>query len=258
MSLGAAMDVRFEATIEEFMQYCSDLGLDHVEFKTEYLEGHPDVPTPERIGQLAEQYGMSLTFHAPFRDWNIGSFNDRSARASIEQVTATLDAAATAGAGAVVVHGGDVATRYPEWVRQTARENAIDALGECAEHAERVGVPLCLENQPPDAKRDRYTVTPTKLAETLDAVDADPSALRVTLDVGHANITDSGWQTFAEQFGDRIEVCHLHDNDGSSDAHYPLEEYESIIDTVGATYNVFEMVTLEDIEACVGRTADVN
>ena len=253
MALGAAMDVRFGATVEEFMRFCQDLGLDHVEFKTEYLEGHPEAPTPVEIGDLADQYGMSLSFHAPFRDWNIGSFNDRSSQASVDQVKATLDDAATAGAGAVVVHGGDVQRRYPDWVRQTARENAIDALRECAEYAGTVGVPLCLENQPPDPKRDRHTVTPTALAETLEAVGVGPDAFRVTLDVGHANVTDSDWQTFADRFGDRIEVCHLHTNDGGSDAHHPLRDYEPIVDAVDAPYNVFEMKSLDDIAACVGE-----
>ncbi|ERH00545.1 MAG: hypothetical protein J07HN6_02168, partial [Halonotius sp. J07HN6] len=38
-AIGAAMDIRFGASVEEFMTYVTDIGLDHVEFKREYLAG---------------------------------------------------------------------------------------------------------------------------------------------------------------------------------------------------------------------------
>jgi hypothetical protein len=34
--LGAAMDVRFGASVEEFLEYLTELGLDHLELKREY------------------------------------------------------------------------------------------------------------------------------------------------------------------------------------------------------------------------------
>ena len=255
MTLGASMDVRFDQRVSEFIRYVTDLGLDHVELTTEYLEGHPETPEPETVGKLAETHGVSLTYHAPFRDWNLGSFNDRSAQASVEQVKATLDAAATAGAGAVVVHGGSVPERYPSWVRDEAHKNAIESLRECAEHAGAVGVPLCLENQPPHPRRERYTTTPDALADTIDAIDVGPDTLRVTLDVGHAHVSESDWQTYVDRFGDRIEVCHLHANDGTGDSHDPLPEYQQYVEAVDATYNVFEMKETADIARCVGATA---
>jgi len=255
MSLGASMDVRFGATVEEFVAYLVDLGLDHVELTAEYLQGHPDAPDPETVGEIVSSYGVSVTYHAPFRDWNLGSFNDASARASAQQVTRTLDAAATAGAGAVVVHGGSVPGRYPEWVREAARQNAVESLRTCARHAERVGVPLCLENQPVHGRRERHTAGPDALAATLDAVGVGPEALRITLDVGHASVNGTDWRVYPERFGDRIEVCHLHDNDGEADTHDPLTDYEPVVDAVGAPYNVFETKTAGDVATSLGRDA---
>jgi sugar phosphate isomerase/epimerase len=194
---------------------------------------------------------VSLTYHAPFRDWNLGSFNDHSAAASVEQVKATLDAASVAGAGAVTVHGGSVPERYPNWVREEGHQTAIDSLRACAEYAATVGVPLCLENQPPHPRRRRYTTTPEALEETIDAVGIGPEALRVTLDVGHARVSGTDWQTYVDRFGDRIEVCHLHCNDGTADLHDPLPEYRRYVEEVDATYNVFEMKSVRDIERCV-------
>ncbi len=249
------MDVRFGASVEEFLAYLTDLGLDHVELKREYLEGHPDAPTPDELGELADRYDVSITYHAPFRDWNMGSFNDDVRRAGVEQVKASLDDAVTAGAGAVVVHGGSVPHRYPEWVREKAAENARRSLLECAEYAREVGVALCLENQPRSGDKRRYTTTPDDLADALAAVPVDGEHLGVTLDVGHAKVNGYDWREFVDRFGNRIRVCHLHDNDGTADQHDPLTEYREILETVPAAYFVFEMKTADDVARSVG--ADV-
>ncbi|WP_327051605.1 sugar phosphate isomerase/epimerase family protein [Halomicrococcus gelatinilyticus] len=249
--LGAAMDLRFDETVAAFADYVTDRGLDHVELKREYLHAHPDAPTPQELRELRREYDVSVTLHAPFRDWNLGSFNDASRRASVEQVKRTLDDAAAAGAGAVVVHGGSVPRRYPERVRETARRNAVRSLGECADHAARVGVPLCLENQPRSATTVRHTTTPDDLAATLDAVDAGPEWLRVTLDVGHARVNGHDWREFADRFGDRVEVVHLHDNDGEADDHDPMPAYREVVTGTDASYYVFEMKRVVDVDACV-------
>lgn len=253
--IGAAMDIRFGATVEEFMTYITDLGLDHVEFKHEYLAGHPETPGPERVRELAQTYDVTLSYHAPFRDWNPGSYDERVRRDSVERVKRTLDDAATAGATSVVVHGGSIPHRYPEWIRDRARENARRSLAECAEYAQVIGVSLCLENQPIDTEKRRYTTSPAELAAMIDTVDVPPQYLSVTLDVGHAKVNDHDWRAFVEEFGHRIRVCHLHDNDGSADQHEPFPGYESVVESVPANYFVFEMKSLADIAASVGTDA---
>ncbi len=250
-ALGAAADLRFEESVAEFCAHVSSLGLDHVELKREYLLAPPEGPSAERIGAIADEHGVSLTLHAPFRDCNLGSFNDASREAAVAQVCATLDDAATAGAGAVVVHGGSVRRHYPERVRAKARRGAIRSLRECAAHAAEVGVPLCLENQPRSATKSRHTGSPDALAAVLDEVGADPAALGVTLDVGHATVNGHDWRAFVDRFGDRIEVVHLHDNDGTADDHEPFPGYEPVVDAVDAPYNVFEMKRVADVARCL-------
>ncbi|MFC7078613.1 sugar phosphate isomerase/epimerase family protein [Haloarcula halophila] len=250
--LGAAMDIRFAASVEEFVEYVTDIGLDHVEFRREYLAGHPDTPGPERVQELAESYGVTVTYHAPFRDWNVGSYDETVRQDSVERVKQTLDDAATAGATGVVVHGGSVPRRYPEWVQEQARENARRSLAECAEYAQLVGVSLCLENQPIDEDKRRYTTTPSDLATMIDAVDVPPEYLSLTLDVGHAKVNGHDWRAFVDRFGDRIRVCHLHDNDGTTDQHRPFPEYESVAEAVPADAFVFEMKSVADVARTVG------
>jgi sugar phosphate isomerase/epimerase len=251
MSVGAAMDLRFEETIPGFMEHVTDLGLDHVELKREYLHAPPASPAPARIGDLADAYDVSLTYHAPFRDWNLGSFNDASREAAVEQVKDTLDDAAAAGAGGVVVHGGSVPRRYPERVQTKAHENATRSLQECAAYAADVGVPLCLENQPRSDSKIRHTTTPDDLAAMLDSVDMD--GLKVTLDIGHAKVNGHHWRDFLDEFGERVHVVHLHDNDGETDQHQPLSGYESVVAEIKAPYNVFEIKAIGDIHGYLSR-----
>lgn len=251
-SVGAAMDIRFGATVAEFMRYVTDLGLDHVELKREYLAGHPDTPDPEGIRELSDRHGVSVTYHAPFRDWNLGSYDEVVRQHSVERVKRTIDDAADAGAEAVVVHGGSVPKRYPEWVREQARANARLSVAECAEYAQVLGVPLCLENQPIDEDRLRYTTTPADLASVLETVDVTPKYLGVTLDVGHANVNGEDWKAFVAAFGERIRVCHLHDNDGTADQHEPLPDHEPLVEAIPANHFVFEMKSLDDIAKSVG------
>jgi sugar phosphate isomerase/epimerase len=251
--LGAAMDIRFATTVTEFLEYITALGLDHVELKREYLHGHPDTPTPERLGELAADHGVSVTYHAPFRDWNLGSVNEASRQASVEQVKATIDDAVKTGAGAVVVHGGSVPRRYPEWVRTAAGENALSSLAECAEYAQLKGVPLCLENQPPDDAKRRYTTTASDIGAVFEAVDVAPEYFGMTLDVGHAKVCGVDPGQFVERFGDRIRVCHLHDNDGTADQHEPLTDHGAIVEAVPADYFVFETKSVPDVARSVGE-----
>ena len=250
-SLGAAMDVRFGTDVEAFLDTITGMGLDHIELKREYLEGHPDTPSPSEMGDLADEYGVSITYHAPFRDWNMGSFNDAAREDAVGRVKRTLDDAAAAGAGAVVVHGGAVPERYPRWVRETAVANAERSLAECAEYAQFVGVPLCLENQPIDDQKRRHTTTPADLEAAVDRVDVLPESLGITLDVGHAKVNGYHWRDFVDRFGDRITVCHLHDNGGTGDQHEPLPDYQRIVETVPADYFVFEMKSVADIARCM-------
>jgi sugar phosphate isomerase/epimerase len=164
---GAALDLRFPESISEFVSFLADLGLDHVELRQGYLDVHPDAPTPRELRELAESTDVTYTFHAPFRDANLGNINDALRRATARSVRRTLDTALAAGAGAVVVHGGSVPRRYPDRVRAHARQQAVRSLRECAGYADDIGMHLCVEfgtpRRPTGSRRSsrRSTSTPS-------------------------------------------------------------------------------------------------
>jgi sugar phosphate isomerase/epimerase len=248
---GAALDLRFPESIGEFVEFLTSLGLRHVELRQGYLDVHPEAPTPRELREIAESTDVTYTFHAPFRDANLGNLNEPLRRATTARVKRTLDAAHAAGAGAVVVHGGSVPRRYPDRVRAHARQQAVRSLRACARHADDIGTHLCVENQRWKRARVRHTETPERLAAFLDEIDVDSEYLGVTVDVGHAKVTGVDPGEFVERFGDRVRVCHLHDNDGTEDTHDVLPAYESVAERVGAEYNVLEMKSLDDVRRCV-------
>ncbi|MFW6436610.1 MAG: sugar phosphate isomerase/epimerase family protein [Halococcoides sp.] len=243
--VGASTDLRFEDGVRAFCERVAALGLEHVEFKRGFL-GSRETPPAAEIGAIAAENGLTVSMHVPFRDCNVGAFDPRTRAAAVEVIEATITDAAAADARAVVVHGGSVPARYPDRIQRQAREGAIDALGGLADHAARVGVPLALENQPRTAGERRFTTTPADLAAHLEAAD-----LEVTLDVGHATVNGQDWRRYAERFGERIRAVHMHDNDGTRDAHEPFADLASVIERVPADYAVFEVKSIDDLEASV-------
>jgi sugar phosphate isomerase/epimerase len=238
MHFGASLDLRMEESPEEFVRYLDSLGLSHVELRQGYLDTRPDPPSARQLRDLMASYGVTYTLHAPYTDCNPGNLHESLREATVDSIVETLDTAAAIGAGAVVVHGGAVKRAYPDAVKAYAREQAVRTIHEAANHAADLGVPLCVENQRSKRAKRYNTSTPTRLAAFLDDVAADPDALGVTLDVGHAKATGIDPASFVEALGDRIVVAHFHDNDGTGDDHDPLPTYESVAASIGAPYNV--------------------
>lgn len=251
---GASMDVRFPESVEPFAAFLSGLGLDHVELRAGYLDVRG--PRPDLLRSIAETHDLSYTIHAPHVDAAPGNLNETLREATVASVRETLDLAEAIDAGGVVVHGGTARKRYPEHVRDRVRSRAVRSIRECAHHAEDVGVPLCLENQRETDDKHRHTATPARMAAFLDDVGVDAPALKVTLDVGHAKATGVDYERFVERFGDRIHVAHLHDNDGTCDAHDPLPAFRSVASTIEAPYGVLEMKSWRDVRRCVEAEAN--
>lgn len=251
MRFGAALDVRFEQTVPQFVDRLAGLGLDHVELRQGYLDTHPAAPLPRELRRLGDERDVTYTAHAPFRGVNLASVHEPLRRAAVGVVTDALDRALAAGAGGVTVHAGSVPARYPDRVHERAREQAVRSVRACAQHADSIGVHCCVENQRQKASQVRFTETPERLAGFLDAVDVDTPYLGVTVDVGHAKVTGVAPEAFADRFGDRVRIAHLHDNDGDHDSHEPLPDFRAVAERLGAPYNVLEMKSITDIERCV-------
>lgn len=251
MRVGAALDLRYDQTVEAFVDVLAGLGLDHVELRQGYLDVHPAEPRLRDLRDLAAARDVTFTLHAPFRGANLANHNEQLRRAAVEAVKDSLDRAHAIDAGGVVVHAGSIPRRYPDRVVDLAREQAVRSVRECARHADDLGVHCCVENQRRKASAVRFTDTPERLAAFLEDVGVDSEYLAVTLDVGHAKVTGAPPEAYVDAVGDGIRICHLHDNDGVHDSHEVIPDFRSVAERVGAPYNVLEMKSIADIERCV-------
>ena len=256
MRFGAAMDLRYDQTVAEFVDFLADLGLDHVELRQGYLDVHPADPRLRDLRDLLAERDVSVTLHAPFRGANLANHHEPLRRAAVEAVKDSLDRAQVLGAGGVVVHAGSIPRRYPDRVKTFARRQAVRSVRECARHADDIGVHCCVENQRRKESAVRFTATPAQLGDFLAEVDVESEYLAVTVDVGHAKVTGADPEAFLEAVGDRIRIVHLHDNDGEHDSHDVIPDFRAVADRLGAPYNVLEMKSLADIEACVAGTGE--
>jgi sugar phosphate isomerase/epimerase len=250
--VGASMDIRYEDGLEHFAAFVAALGLEHVELRAGYLDVTTSRSIVDDLRRIAADYELTYTVHGPHLDANPGNVNEALREGIVSATQKAIDLAAEIDAGAVVIHGGSARTRYPESVREHGREQAIQTLQATVDYAADRDVVLALENQRDKPGQHRFTATPDRLASLLDAVDADPETLKLTLDVGHAKATGVDYMAFVDRFGDRIHVTHLHDNDGSSDDHDPLPAFREVAATIGAPYNVLEMKSYDDIRQCLG------
>jgi sugar phosphate isomerase/epimerase len=129
----------------------------------------------------------------------------------------SLEVAAELGSQKVVLHPGHIGG-MGVYVKETALAHANNSLAAIIDHAQTLGLCVCLENMFPKCQA---FVEPTDFVEILQRF----PDLMLTLDTGHANIANPGGQRileFIEKFGPRIGHLHVSDNFGERDDHISL------------------------------------
>ena len=163
------------------------------------------------IRTLLKQHGMAIdSVHAPFPEGDRLFWLDDADRAeSVRLCQLAMDAAVELESQIVVIHliqpygipEGDVRNRMIEQGRRS-----VEAL---ADYAGRSGVKLAMEN---GQKHEYDDVLTTFLNEFTDP------HVGFCYDSGHEHVKSGGFEML-EQFGHRLLTVHLHDNDGTKDAH---------------------------------------
>ncbi len=157
-----------------------------------------------------------LTLHAPFNELTPAAIDPLALQLAERRWTQAVELAARYEIRTVVVHAGFVPLVYhPEWF--VAR--SIEFWRAFLPRVPR-GMTLCLENvMEPSADM---------LLEIVRA--ADSEALRLCLDIGHANtiVSKEPVQRWLEKCAPYLAHVHLHNNDGKMDLHQAL--YEGVLD----------------------------
>ena len=151
------------------------------------------------------------SLHAPYYELTPCAIDSLIGRVSLHRYRQAVQTCMRLGIRRMVVHSGYAPQMYfPQWFVPKSIELWKDFVRELPQDFE-----MLLENV--------LDVRPEHIRDVCDGVD-DPR-LRICLDVGHANAySEVPVEDWIAMLGGRIAHVHLHNNDGSRDAHAPLNE----------------------------------
>lgn len=188
----------------------TNTGIESIEFSiSENLE-HLDTKIFEYRNKLDALQITDLTIHGPFLDLNPVSWDSGIREISARRFAQSYDAALQLGAKKIIFH-----TCYISMVHMVQGWPQMMANFWNRFLETRTEIPVLLENV--------YDPSPEPIREIKDLVDAPNFSL--CLDIGHVNCYSKiPIQEWLDCFGDTIGHVHVHDNDGSRDAHLALGE----------------------------------
>lgn len=180
-------------------------------WEAEYLDQVPEAELRRVAGLLGES-GCKITFHGPFWDLCPGSTDSRIrevARFRLEQTMAVVPFFQPSN---VVCHSG-FDPRHHNGQMNAYLERSLDMWEPLVAEAERLGTRILVENVwEPDPTFHRH------LFERLPS-----PAFGFCLDVGHQNaFARAPLMEWVDTLSDQMMEIHVHDNDGSDDAHWPV------------------------------------
>lgn len=204
--------------IKDEIRRFAEMGFDYLELGLDAPTGHYTVireMKKEILGEL-ERHSMGLVCHLPTFVCT-ADMTESIRKASLEEMLNSVAVSSEIGASKAVLHPA-MTTWLGFLAMDRVRDYADEALEKIMEQAEKSNICLCLENMFP---RYGYFFDPVDFLEVLERF----PLIRLTLDVGHANIEDKTGKRLAEfvkVLGKYISHVHISDNKGKEDEHLPL------------------------------------
>ena len=215
--LFGAMNNPTKPILEE-IRTIAQLGFDYLELTMDPPQAHHS--QVKNIGMqikdaLAE-FRMGMVCHMPTFVYT-ADLTESIRQSSLTEMLLSLDVAATLNPAKIVLHPSYIGGLSAFEIQKT-KQIAMQSLTAIVDHADQLGLCLCIENMFP-----RYNgfVEPKDFIEIFQQF----PQLRFTLDVGHANIGDQGEnrvQGFIKLFSERLFHLHVSDNFGKEDNHLPV------------------------------------
>lgn len=154
-----------------------------------------------------------VSLHGPFLDLYPASADPAVVAVASRRHERALDAAVALGASVYVAHLSSIPLIRNQRYRDRFVEATADFWKPFAEWAGERGVTIVLENL--------WEVGP-ELQQDVIQLTGHPS-LKASFDNGHALVfSDRPARAWIETLGSDLRHCHLHDNDGAHDRHWPL------------------------------------
>ncbi len=171
---------------------------------------------PEDILKLLD-YGPELSVHAPFMDLSPGAVDEKVRAVTTARFENAIEMAAALGAKTIVFHSG-----YEKWKYSLRTDIWLEKSAltwePLIEKARKEGMRIAVENI--------FEDSPENLAALFERFADSGKDFGLCFDTGHFNLfskslTLEDWLGPLQKY---IIELHLHDNDGSRDAHRPIGE----------------------------------
>jgi len=214
--------VAFPKPPEDYLDFAVEHGFKHMEidlFAPQQWLSRFHAARVCSLRRRIEGLGLTVSFHAPY-PLNLADFLPEVRSAAVRYTERLLQVASDLGAEWVTVHPGyGVGIPTLEWIRSKAMDGLRRSLDRLLPIAERLQVPLAVENLTPVSPESEIVFlldSPEELSRLLREYPSP--ALKVCIDVGHAEVS-KGFSAFWSVAKDRCVALHIHDNDSHTDLH---------------------------------------
>lgn len=173
----------------------------------------------------AEKYHLdNYQAHAPFPSTANGLNSPEYNAFLIEMLKKTIIGCASIDCHNLVIHAFHCDRHYKMPDEEFWQKN-VESYAALAETAKREGVTVCVENLMSSNGTGNRLAGPfnrpdqaVRIVDTLNEI-AGSRVFAFCLDIGHANMARNDPYEFITALGDRLQVLHVHDNDGTTDNH---------------------------------------
>ena len=215
--LYGAMNFPVRPVLKE-LDSISELKFDYLELTMDPPQAHYKMIRKEKknLIRALDRHKMKIMCHLP-TFVSTADLTPSLREASLNEVLNSLDVAAELECLKVVLHPSYM-LGLSVFVREKAREYALDSLDAIMIKANQLGLIICFENM---FSRTHSLVKPDDFVEIFDKF----PKLKLTLDTGHAHIGDKDGRRaldLIKRFPDRISHIHASDNLGKEDNHLPV------------------------------------
>jgi len=245
------VNMPFHMLIREYLPLVVSAGINpEIGFKGDDLDGFTRDDFAD-VARRLRDVGTRITFHAPFMDLRPGAIDERVRRVTLDRLRQVFNMAPLFSPSRIVCHASFDARYY--WSQEEAwLEKSRRTWCECLSWARDAETRIVLENV--------YEDSPVMFEKLLSLLPTD-APVGLCFDTGHFNVFSRvPLDEWIDAVGSSIEHVHLHDNDGTMDAHAPVGEGTFPFDQLFALLEkggITPTVTLEPhSEEALWRTID--
>jgi len=212
-----AMNFPIMPVLEEIAAFAA-MGFDYLELALDPPQAHyvQILRQKDEIQQVLSNHGMGLVCHLPTFVFT-ADLTDSLRRASLDEMFQSMETAQVLNAEKVVLHPS-IISGLGSFVVDLVQQYAAESLAAILHKAAELELTLCLENMFP------HYGSFFEASDFSHLLTTHPD-LKITLDIGHANIDSPRGKRifeFIRAHGKYIGHVHLHDNRGTRDDHLPI------------------------------------